>query len=213
VTPVGAALAGVLAGLGIAMPLGAIGAYLVTLTARAGWRVGAAAALGVATADGLYATVAVVGGQVVADVVAPVAGPLRVAAALVLAGVAVSITVSAVRSARRGGSDVDAGQRLAAAPTARRAYAGLLALTIANPATVVYFVALVVGNRSADAGSGLVALAFVVGAFLASASWQLLLVGGGHALGVLASSARGRLVVSLVASLLVLALAAHTAFA
>ena len=210
-TAAGAALAGVLAGLGIAMPLGAIGAYLVTLTARAGWRVGAAAALGVATADGLYATIAVLGGRAVADAVAPVAGPLRVVAAVVLAGVAVSIAVGGVRAARSTGPDGEASRRLPRAPTARRAYAGLLALTIANPATVVYFVALVVGNRSGATGSGLISVAFVLGAFAASATWQLLLVGGGHALGALANSTRGRLVVSLVASMIVLALALRTA--
>ncbi|MGN6301126.1 MAG: LysE family transporter [Angustibacter sp.] len=209
-TTAGAAVAGVLAGLGIAMPLGAVGAYLVTLTARAGWRVGAAAALGVATADGLYAAVAVVGGRAVADAVAPVAGPLRVVAAVVLAGVAASIAFSAVR-ARGTGPDGEPARRLPRTPSAPRAYAGLLALTVANPATVVYFVALVVGNRSAAAVSGLASATFVLGAFVASATWQLLLVGGGHALGALASSARGRLVVSLAASLLVVALAVRTA--
>ncbi|MGN6610173.1 MAG: LysE family transporter [Angustibacter sp.] len=193
------------------MPLGAIGAYLVTLTARAGWRVGAAAALGVASADGLYAAVAVVGGRAVADAVAPVAGPLRVVAAVVLAGVAVSIAVSAVRAVRGTAPDGEPARRLPRIPTAPGAYAGLLVLTLANPATVVYFVALVVGNRSGATGAGLVGVAFVLGAFAASATWQLLLVGGGHALGALASSTRGRLVVSLVASLLVLALALRTA--
>lgn len=212
-TAAGAALAGVVAGLGIAMPLGAVGAYLVTLTARAGWRVGVAAALGVATADGLYAAVAVVGGRAVADAVAPVAAPLRVVAAVVLAGVAVSIAWSAVRAVRGGGRDGEPARRLPRTPSAPRAYAGLLALTVANPATVVYFVALVIGNRSGANGSGLAGVAFVIGAFVASATWQLLLVGGGHALGALAGSTRGRLVVSLGASLLVLVLAVHTAVA
>jgi threonine/homoserine/homoserine lactone efflux protein len=203
-----AALAGVLAGLGIAMPLGAVGAYLVTLTARAGWRVGAAAALGVATADGVYATVAVVGGSAVARAVAPVAGPLRVAAGLVLAVIAVAIVVNAVR--RRGAADHVAQGKVARAPSAARAYAGLLALTLANPATVVYFVALVVGSRAAATASGWSGAVFVVAVLAASASWQLLLAGGGHVLGAVATSARGRLVVATVAGLLVLALALRT---
>jgi threonine/homoserine/homoserine lactone efflux protein len=58
----GALVAGLLAGYGIAIPIGAVGAYLITLTATAGLRVGAAAALGVATVDGLYGAVAVLGG-------------------------------------------------------------------------------------------------------------------------------------------------------
>ena len=47
-----ALLAGLLAGYGIAMPVGAVATYLVTLTARTSARVGAAGALGVASADG-----------------------------------------------------------------------------------------------------------------------------------------------------------------
>jgi threonine/homoserine/homoserine lactone efflux protein len=57
----GALLAGLLAGYGIAMPVGAVATYLVTLTARTSARVGAAGALGVASADGLYAVVAGIG--------------------------------------------------------------------------------------------------------------------------------------------------------
>ncbi|MFE4795305.1 hypothetical protein ACFRFL_09395, partial [Streptomyces sp. NPDC056708] len=55
-------VAGLLAGYGIAIPVGAVGTYLVGLTARTSLRTGACAALGVATADGLYAVVAVGGG-------------------------------------------------------------------------------------------------------------------------------------------------------
>lgn len=73
----GALLAGLAAGYGIAIPVGAVGAYLVTLAAHSRRRVAVAAALGVATADGGYALLAVVGGRAVADVLEPVATPLR----------------------------------------------------------------------------------------------------------------------------------------
>ena len=53
-----ALLAGVVAGYGIAVPVGAIAAYLVTLGAREGWRTAAAGGLGAAAVDGLYAAVA-----------------------------------------------------------------------------------------------------------------------------------------------------------
>src|SRR4051812_11402534 len=46
-------LAGALAGLAVAMPVGAIGAYLLGLAARERFGVAAVAALGVATTDGL----------------------------------------------------------------------------------------------------------------------------------------------------------------
>ena len=47
-----ALVAGLLAGYGVAVPVGAIAVLIVGLTARTSLRVGAAAALGVATADG-----------------------------------------------------------------------------------------------------------------------------------------------------------------
>ncbi|MEV1287482.1 LysE family transporter, partial [Micromonospora sp. NPDC049679] len=81
-------VAGLLAGYGVAVPVGAIAILILGLTARTSLRVGAAAALGVATADGLYAVVAVLGGAALAGAIAPVAGPLRWLAAVVLLGLA-----------------------------------------------------------------------------------------------------------------------------
>ena len=53
---------GAVAGLAVAMPVGAIGAYLLGLAARERFAVAAAAALGVASVDGAYALVASLGG-------------------------------------------------------------------------------------------------------------------------------------------------------
>ncbi|GAB3593350.1 LysE family transporter [Angustibacter peucedani] len=210
-----AVVAGVLAGLGIAMPVGAVGVYLVSLTARTGVRVGAAAALGVATADGLYATAAVLFGSALAGPIGAVAGPLRVVAALALVAVAVHVVVHAVRQGRADAAAAAVGEAVhePAHPTALRAYLGLLALTLTNPATVVYFVALVVGNRSATAETGALAVVFVAAVLAASAGWQLVLVGGGRLLGAVATGHRGRLVTGLVAGALVLALAVRTLLA
>jgi threonine/homoserine/homoserine lactone efflux protein len=61
-----ALVAGLLAGFGIAVPVGAVATYLVSLTARTSLRTGACAALGVATADGLYALIAALGGTALA---------------------------------------------------------------------------------------------------------------------------------------------------
>ena len=48
-------LSGLVTGWAIAIPIGAVGAFLVTLSARTSFRVGAAGALGVASVDGAYA--------------------------------------------------------------------------------------------------------------------------------------------------------------
>ncbi|WP_433114011.1 LysE family transporter [Micromonospora sp. CA-246542] len=201
----GAFLAGLVAGYGVAIPVGAIAILILGLSARTSFRVGAAAALAVATADGLYAAVAALGGAGLAGVIAPAAGPLRVVAAVVLLGLAghgLWRTWVAHRSrptpAARGGRGMD---------TPGRAYAALLGLTLLNPTTVLYFVALVLGRPdTADAGAVPAAL-FVAGVFLASASWQLLIAGGGTVVGRALTGPRGRLVTGLLSSVLIAALA------
>ena len=67
--------------------------------------------------------------------------------------------------------------------TPLRAYGTLLGITLLNPATVIYFSALVVGSKAAGASTAGQGAVFVLGAFVASACWQLLLVAGGMVLG------------------------------
>jgi arginine exporter protein ArgO len=193
-----ALVAGLLAGYGIAIPVGAVATYLVALTARTSLRVGSAAALGIATADGLYALAAVLGGSALAGVIAPIARPLGALSALVLLTVAV---VGARRALREStGGPVKAADPMGAA----RAYSALLGITLLNPVTIVYFAALVVGNKSADSfGAIPQAAVFVLAAFCASASWQLFLAIGGAVLGRFVTGRRGRLVTGLVSSTIV----------
>ena len=200
----GALVAGLLAGFGVALPVGAIATYLVGLTARTSLRVGASAAVGVATADGLYALLAVVGGGSLAAALRPVADPLHIASAAVLLCVAV---LGAVRGIRHYRSQVAGSPRLAAMPGSARAYLSLLGITMLNPTTVVYFAALVIGNRSAIASSAPSKVVFVLAAFAASASWQLTLAGGGAVLGRFITGQRGRLITALTSSVIVAALA------
>ncbi|PZG93485.1 lysine transporter LysE [Streptomyces sp. NTH33] len=199
-----ALVAGLLAGHGIAVPVGAVGTYLVTLTARTSLRTGSCAALGVATADGLYAVLAALGGSALAGLLRPALGPLRWVSALVLAALAVGGAATALRQYR--------GHRLATradppAPSPARAYLALLGITLLNPTTLVYFAALVLGSRAAHAVPPAEQAVFVLAAFAASASWQLLLAGGGALLGRALTGHRGRLVTALVSSCVITALA------
>ncbi|WP_299528493.1 LysE family transporter [uncultured Streptomyces sp.] len=199
-----AALAGLLAGLGIAVPVGAVAAYLVALAARTPLRTGACAALGVATADGLYALVAAAGGATLAPLLTPVLLPLRLFSAAVLLALAVRTGRSAVRRYRARES---ADARDGAPPSPARAFASLLALTLLNPTTVVYFAALVLGGTlSAGAGPAERAV-FVAAAFAASAGWQSLLACGGALLGRALTGDRGRLLTGVVSASLIAALA------
>ena len=206
-------LAGAVAGYGVAVPVGAIAILIIGLTARTSLRVGAGAALGVATADGLYALLAVVGGAALAGLIDPVAGPMRWLAAAVLLALAAHTAVTAVRHHR---DPARAARADAGLSTPWRAFAGLLALTLLNPATIVYFAALVLGRQASDgltASGGLTVAGealFVLGAFLASASWQLLIAGSGSLVGRLLTGPRGRLVTALVSAAVIVALATAT---
>ncbi|MDN3266877.1 lysine transporter LysE [Streptomyces sp. MA15] len=198
--PVTAALP---AGYGIAVPAGAVGAHLVSLTARTSLRTGVCAALGLATADGLYALAAVLGGSALASALRPALG--------VRAG------AGGVGRGRRAPRQYR-GRRLAvrsatAPPTALRAYLTLLGIILLNPATVICFAALVLGSQGGTAAGAAERTVFVAAAFAASASRQVLLAGGGALLGRALTGHRGRLVTGLVASGVTPALALRTASA
>jgi arginine exporter protein ArgO len=186
-------LAGVAAGFGVALPMGAIGVLIAGLSARFSLRVGAAAGLGAATADGVFAAIAVAGGAAVAGLIAPIAAPLRWVAATVL----VALAVMTARAAFRKPAEKE--QRPA---TPLRAYAGVLGLTLLNPATVIYFAALVLGRGGEGGGAW-----FVAGVFLASASWQLVIAGGGSLIGRWLTGERGRVITALVSSIVIAVLA------
>ncbi|TCO45837.1 LysE/ArgO family amino acid transporter [Actinocrispum wychmicini] len=194
----GAFAAGLVAGYGVAIPVGAIGALLVGLTARTSLKVGAAAALGVATADGLYALAAVLGGAALGRLIEPIETEMRWASAIILIGLAVRTAVAAFRQK----STVDKNPT-----TPVRAYFTLLGLTVLNPATIVYFGAIVIGGTAGTASGLGTGMVFVVAAFLASASWQLLLAGGGSVVGHFLSGPRGQLVTALVSSVVIAVLA------
>ncbi|HZN16838.1 MAG TPA: LysE family transporter [Micromonosporaceae bacterium] len=215
-----ALVSGLLAGYGVAIPVGAVAVLVVSLSARTSLVVGAAAALGVAAADGLYALAAVLGGAALARLVEPVAVPLRWLAAVVLLALAARTAATAL-GRRRGpvqtgsvqagsvqAGSVQAGAGETTLGTPGRAFAALLGLTLLNPMTIVYFGALVLGRQAAGPLDPAEAAVFVVAALAASASWQLLLAGGGSLAGRVLTGPRGRLVTALASSSLIAVLAA-----
>ena len=191
--------AGLLAGYAIAIPVGAIAALLITHGARHGARVAAGGALGAATVDGLYATIAVLAGAAIAPVIALIEEPLRWLSVIVLVALGIMIALPGLRTAPRhvlpirADAPVDAtlgDTHSAHAPsgstatasrttTARRLFLTVGALTLVNPVTVVYFAALIGSSTLALDASPLERIVFVAAAFAASLSWQLLLTTAG----------------------------------
>ncbi|OKH99139.1 lysine transporter LysE [Streptomyces sp. CB02923] len=201
-----ALLTGLLAGYGIAMPVGAMAVLIVTLSARVSLRQGMAAALGVATADGLYALIAVVGGAALAHALVSVARPMQLVSAAVLVLIALRGLTAAVRAHRT----QDPGAP-ATSTSPLRTYTSLVGLTLLNPVTVVYFGALVIGRQTTSPSTAAGAV-FVAAAFAASASWQALLAAGGALLGRILTGKRGRLTLAATGNGAILLLATRLAW-
>jgi arginine exporter protein ArgO len=163
---------GVVAGLGIAVPVGAIAVLIIDLGMRRGFARTVPAAIGAASADLAYAAVAAVAGIAVAAALAPHQRRIELLSAMVLAGIVVYRLVRLFRA----GEDAHPGPT-SDGPLAT--YAGFLALTLVNPLTVTYFAALILGLGDDTLGSGADKALFVIGAFIASAAWQLVLAGSG----------------------------------
>ena len=180
---IAALLAGAVAGYGIAIPVGAIAILIVETGLRRGFRLAAAAGTGAAAADGIYATIAVTFGAALAIVLAPFDTLLRIVAVVVLVAIAIRGLLSLRRPSALAAdgeaavmpADVEAVER---GGSARRTFATFLGLTLLNPITVTYFAALILGLKGTGVGP-VEKAAFVVGAFLASLSWQLLLAAVG----------------------------------
>ena len=195
---------GAVTGLAVAMPIGAVGSYLVGLAARERTATALAAALGIASVDGGYAILAAAGGTGLQTMLSEVSGWLTYAAAITLVVVAAHTMRTAFRRYR---GDIQTRAQLSRL-TPARAYLSLVALTAINPATVVTFAAVVVGRSSGEGGPSWPAAAlFALGAFGASAIWQLLLAGGGSLLGRMLRTRRGQLRISLCSAFVMLGLA------
>jgi arginine exporter protein ArgO len=166
---------GVLAGLGIAVPVGAIAVLIVDLAMRRGFVRAVPAALGAASADLTYAAVAVLAGSAVASALAPHERTIELVSAGVLAGIVVYRTWRLLRP-------VDAERPRGAPDGPLRTYGSFLALTLVNPMTITYFGALILGLGPDTLGSSTDKVLFAAGAGIASASWQLLLAGTGAVL-------------------------------
>ena len=196
----GAALAGVIAGAAVALPLGAIGVLLVQEAITAGWRTAAAGAFGVGLVDLLYASVAVLAGASVSRALAGYEGTIHLVGAVLLTAVAIKGLIGVWRAVH----EADRPPAVRSLPPLR-VTARFVALTAANPLTAIYFVALAAGSP-AVVGDSQRAAAFLVGVFVASLTWQLLLVTMGSLAGG-RIGARARMATGLIGYLVVLGFA------
>ncbi len=175
-------LAGAAAGLGVAMPMGAMSVLLLQEAMR-DRRTAAAAAAGIAAVDLGYAALATALGPWVASHISPVEAWVRLASAVILLVIAVRglsgaspAPASAPAQAPAPASD-QAPAPASAPPPSRpaRAFARYVGLTALNPTTALYFAALTTAQGAA-LGTGPAGAAFLLGVGAASLLWQQALV-------------------------------------
>jgi len=206
----GAFISGVIAGYGVAIPVGPIAVLIIDAGLRRGWRIGLAAGAGAAIADGFYAGLAAVAGVAIAAAIEPYIITLRwLSVAVLLAIVARGLFALRHEARALATSGATIRREVAGPGEARRTWLRFLGLTIVNPTTVIFFAALVLGLPSIGNGS-LDRAAFAAGALLASLSWQSLIA----TIGALAHGRlppHARLWTSVAGNLIVLGFAANIA--
>jgi threonine/homoserine/homoserine lactone efflux protein len=171
--PSAALIAGLAAGLAIAMQFGAVSLLLVETAVMRGTRTGVAAGMGVATVDLLFAAAAAAAGATAGAVLAEHETEIRLLAAATLAGIAIHGLIG-LRSTMKERRDRPVS---AAHPSAH--YARFFAITLVNPLTIASFAAVA---ASLPLGNPTAAIAFAAGVGAASAGWHLALTAAaGHA--------------------------------
>ncbi|MGK9147129.1 LysE family transporter [Plantibacter flavus] len=172
-----ALISGIIAGLALAAPLGAIGVLLVQEGVTRGLRGGIASAAAVATVDVLYCTAAVTAGALAGPIVRGWSPWPQLVGGGVLCAMGLR---SILKVGRASGHAVDQPVRRRRSALGR--YTLFLGLTALNPATLVYFAAILTALGTIT-GSPATAIVFTAGVGVASFAWQALLVALGALLG------------------------------
>lgn len=162
-------LKGALLGLAIAAPVGPIGVLCIRRTLAQGRVAGFVSGLGAASADMVYGAIAAFGLTAVTGLLVRQQGWLRLLGGLFLCYLGLRTLL-----ARPDGRAANAEGRSHAG-----AYLSTFALTLTNPVTILSFAAIFAGAGVAQVGGSYgAAAAMVLGVFLGSAAWWLLLSTG-----------------------------------
>jgi len=156
-----AGLKGLAVGFSIAAPVGPIGLLCIRRTLTGGWRVGFATGMGAATADMVYGLVAAAGLTAVTELLVGARQPLQFAGGAALIWLGLTVLRAEAPSERVSAT----GDGLAGA------YATTFLLTLANPATILSFAAVMAGLGAMTATGQTAVL--VAGVFVGSAFWWL----------------------------------------
>jgi threonine/homoserine/homoserine lactone efflux protein len=160
---------GLIIGFSIAAPVGPIGILCIRRTLAEGRASGFLSGLGAATADALYGCVAGFGLTVISGFLVDQRFYIQLIGGVFL----LALGIKTLRSAPAERAAAASGTGLAAS------YASTLLLTLTNPMTILSFAGIFAALGVADTGGDLSAAALLVlGVFLGSAAWWLILSGG-----------------------------------
>jgi threonine/homoserine/homoserine lactone efflux protein len=158
-----------LIGFSIAAPVGPIGVLVIRRTLAEGRTAGLATGMGAATADAIYGCIAGFGLTAISGLLIDNQLWVRLIGGLFLCylGVRAALAAPAERAADAAGTSL------------LGAYVATLGLTLTNPATILSFAAIMAGLGIGVAAGGYGAAALLVlGVFVGSALWWLILSGG-----------------------------------
>jgi threonine/homoserine/homoserine lactone efflux protein len=161
-------LRGLLIGFSIAAPVGPIGVLCIRRTLAEGRLAGLLTGLGAATADAVYGAIAAFGLTFIAGFLVRQQNLLALVGGgfLCYLGVRTFLAVPAEAASDAGGKSL------------LGMYASTFFLTLTNPLTILSFAAIYAGlGLATNTGSYLSAVLVVLGVFLGSAGWWLLLSG------------------------------------
>ena len=158
---------GTVLGLAVAAPVGPIGLLCISRTLERGFRAGVAGGLGTALADASFAGLAATGFAAFSFVLGIIAAPLQVIGGGVL--VALGVAGWRARSDAKPASIEEVGIARLTAVT--------FLLTLANPATILSFAAMLAGLGLAESAAAEDAAAVTLGVFTGSLAWWFFLCG------------------------------------
>lgn len=158
-----------LIGLSIAAPVGPIGLLCIQRTLAHGMRTGFVSGMGAASADAVYGAIGAFGMVAVTDYFVSLSTPLAIGGALFLGWMGVKLLLTK----NEPGQAASVGTQ-----NAGRAFVSVFVLTLANPMTIISFVAVFASIAGPKVLGHAAAGLMVVGVFLGSAIWWFMLSAG-----------------------------------
>ena len=170
---------GFLVGFPIALSPGPIFFLVLRRTLARGWRSGLVSGLGVATGDAAYAALAAFGVAAVTTFLVAERRWIGLVGgvAITLIGLQALSSPHPERLKRSPGTEAPLPWADGPAPRWGRDYFSIVALTLSNPSTILSFTAVFAGLGIHVTGGWGPALALVVGVWLGSTAWWILLTG------------------------------------